>query len=247
MNKSAAGHSAAKTWIWPLIVTFAMVKLVLLFIPGDLVRHLGVAGVLIAVPLAHGGRANLGFFVPGLLRRPERLLGSYFCLIYAVLPYALLMFFLPNELPQARLELRNWVLSVPGISAILIAPVAEEFYFRGWLLNTQLKSAAGAASQQSSKLTFGAMAWICYSNALLFWILHIPVQPGAFDVWVEALKNGMVPVSPGPFLLGLVTCALTLMTGTPRSALIFHMLANALGPMWWPLLRDQTLRSFFYY
>jgi hypothetical protein len=88
---------------------------------------------------------------------------------------------------------------------------------------------------------------ICYLNGLLFWLMHFPIPANFVALWGDALSRGMIPLSPGPFLLGLTTAAMTISSGTPRSALIFHVLANSLGPLWWPLLSDQNVRSFFYF
>jgi membrane protease YdiL (CAAX protease family) len=228
-----------------LMLTFVLVKFIVSAAVTEGFRHLGVAAVLFLVPLIHAGRTS--FFYPDLFRRAQSLWAAIICLGYVLLPLLIVLIAFPDEWLRIRLDLQSWVFSVSGLAAVILAPLAEEFYFRGWLLKWQCESACTTAQQSTDTRSWAMNLKICYVNALLFWVLHIPVTENFFEVWGEALKKGLIPVSPGPFLLGLTTSLLVMISGTPRSALVFHALANALGPLWWPLLREHHIRSIFYF
>lgn len=243
MNKTRASNRNFGSALLTFIAAFLSIKILGSEIYDQVLRHIAVAAVLLIFPVLH--RRSSLFFFRNLTERARHSWGGYFCLIYALIPVLILLVQYPQEWTRARLELARWTLSTAGLSAVLVAPLAEEFFFRGWLLSIQVE-------WQKSRETLSAQsvincAWLCYWNALFFWIFHIPIQSGMLEVWKDALSRGLVPLSPGPFLLGLTACALTRISGTPRAALLFHSLANALGPLWWPLLRDQNLRSFFYF
>jgi membrane protease YdiL (CAAX protease family) len=161
-----------------------------------------------------------------------------FVLAYFLLPLVLNLLFLSESWTQTKSNWQDWVLSEVGLLSILAAPIAEEYFFRGWLLKRQWE-----ALESLPRKSFWTAFKTCYVNALVFWLMHMPID---LNLWKQALLVGAVPASPGPFLLGLVTCLLTLRTGNLRAAILFHAVANASGPLWWPLMASENLRSIFY-
>jgi membrane protease YdiL (CAAX protease family) len=242
-------HGAAATQSLPklfllLLIAFFAIKLLAAGISNVLFRHVCVAFVLFILPFA--GSLRTASFFSEILRRPKNNWGYFVCLAYVFTPIFIVGFVYPEQWTAVSIELRNWILSPSGFSAVFIAPLAEEFFFRGWLLNSQLERAQERLTQATNRPAASDAFWVCYFNALCFWILHIPVHAGFFAHWAEALSHGAVPVSPGPFFLGFVAAGLTVLTRTPFAALMIHSLANALGPLWMPLLRDHGLLNYFY-
>ncbi len=225
-----------QTTVFTLLFAFVFSKCVLVWIPQDWLRHLLVAGVLFLLPNLVG-QGQLPEKVRGI-RTGKITSADSICLVYLVVPILLNFIFLPARWQLTIGELANWIFSEVGFFSIIAAPLAEEYFFRGWLLAKQV-----AASGTEMSRPFLHSAKICYSNALIFWILHMPVD---VNLWKDSLLEGQIPMSPGPFLLGFVTCAMTLRTGNLRSAILFHALANATGPLWWPLLANDLWRSIFY-
>jgi membrane protease YdiL (CAAX protease family) len=225
-----------------LLIAFLMIKVSALVIPELFVRHLGVACVLFGLP-AMSVRRSYSFFSE-IIRRPKNYWGYLVCFLYILIPVIILGTVYSAQWNKAFAETKQWILSSEGFSAIIIAPVAEEFFFRGWLLKAQI---ALAEQKQSTKALSGAgLFWICYFNALFFWLLHFPVSPDMFALWSQALAQGVLPVPTGPFFLGIIAASLTLLTGNPAAALLIHSLSNTLGPLWWPLLRDFGMLNYFY-
>jgi len=219
-----------------LIVAFIGIKALQHVLAADTPRHLLVALLLLLLPAVFGSsslRSTLREILLTRLRLEDAAVLGFF-----LLPIVCNVLFLPESWQQARINWQSWVWSELGLLSLLCAPIAEEYFFRGWLLKRQL----GVLAQRSS-LGFSAMLKLCYFNALAFWIMHMPID---LNMWREALPVGAVPVSPGSFLLGLMTSVLTLRTGNIRAALLFHAVANASGPLWWPLLGMDSLRSLFY-
>ncbi|MFZ9519493.1 MAG: CPBP family intramembrane glutamic endopeptidase [Silvanigrellaceae bacterium] len=244
MNKSASFMQVLTGLAFVYVLAFLLVKTISVFLGAEMTGHFAIAGVLVLLPLIHRrGDALRAFNILGKAKSPWAGLA---CFAYALLPILLLMLFYPQEWLRARIELGRWFFSGPGMLAIFLAPVAEEFFFRGWLLNAQMKSAR-AASATHEKTGWMDGLKVCYINALLFWLMHVPLPSNFVSLWSDALSTGQIPLSPGPFLLGLATSAMTLTSGSPRSALVFHMLANTMGPVWWPLLSDHHVRNFFYF
>lgn len=245
MNKSAAESRTLLRIGLTFIAAFLLIQWVLRAVHHDLTRHLGVAVILIMLPL-WSSRRNDSIF-PDFFHRSRNSWGAIFCACYCLVPVFFLSVGMPGEISGALLNLQKWLFSAPGFAAVIIAPLSEEFFFRGWLLKNQLRRSHVSQIQKLETSSMSSLFWICYFNALLFWLFHIPIQEGFLQQWTDALAQGRVPVSPGPFLLGLVASLLTVLTGTPRAAMGFHMLANALGPLWLPLLGNDSIRSFFYY
>lgn len=245
MNKSSADSQTLLRISLIFIAAFCLIQWVLRAVHHDLMRHLGVAVILFTLPLLASGRNES---ISSDVFRPARnSWGAVFCVCYFLVPAFFLLFGMTGASSGAFLNLQRWLLSAPGFAAVIIAPLSEEFFFRGWLLKSQLQRVDASRMKNSETSSLSTLFWVCYLNALLFWLFHFPIQVGFLKQWSEALAQGRVPVSPGPFLLGLVASLLTVLTGTPRAAMVFHMLANALGPLWLPLLGNELLRSFFYY
>jgi membrane protease YdiL (CAAX protease family) len=219
-----------------LLVAFIGIKGLQHFLREDILRHLMVAILLMATPVVFGGASIFESFRGALKARLRW--EDILVLAFLLLPVVCNILFLPASWHETRLNWQNWVWSELGLLSLLAAPIAEEYFFRSWLLQRQLK----AELEQTTQSLWG-MVRICYLNALLFWIMHMPID---LNQWMQALRIGAVPASPGPFLLGLVTCGLTIRTGNIRAAIFFHGIANASGPLWWPLLGSDFVRSFFY-
>lgn len=206
---------------------------------GETARHILLAGALVGiVVLLPFPKTALN---EGNSRQRGWCFGDSVCLVYGILPFLLNVFLRPVPWNSMLAEFAVWLTSAAGLFSICLAPVAEEFFFRGWLLQGQ----KAVIEQRDSKGAFLSGHWwgICYLNALIFWLLHAPLD---VSVWRWALAEGKIPVSLGPFFLGLATCSLTLFFGRLRPAIVFHMLANALGPVWHPLLSSDAVRSIFY-
>lgn len=245
MTKSAAGKNGYLSTILCLVSAFVLVKAMSPAIAADLPRHFAVGAVLILLPILAFRPSAL--FFKKILTRSENRWGAWFCIAYVFAPVLILVLAFPEQWPEARIELLRWNLSTAGLSAVLLAPLAEEFFFRGWLLNFQRAKSSTEHSPTVKIRSVREWFWLCYLNAIIFWIFHIPIDEDFWTVWMNALEKGLVPLSPGPFFLGFVTTALTLFSGNPRMAIIFHALANASGPLWWPILSNETLRSVFYF
>jgi membrane protease YdiL (CAAX protease family) len=209
------------------------------FASGDKARHLLLAGALVGiVTLLPFPKTAIN---EGNCRQRGWCFGDSVCLVYGVLPFLLNAFFRPVPWNSLLAEFAVWLTSTAGLFSIFLAPVAEEYFFRGWLLHGQI----AVIEQKDVRGASFRSRWlgICYVNALIFWLLHAPMDVPA---WRWALAEGKIPVSLGPFFLGLVTCSLTLFSGRLRPAIVFHMLANALGPVWHPLLSSDAVRAIFY-
>lgn len=222
--------------VFTLLFAFVFSKCVLFWIPQDWLRHLLVAGVLFLLPNLVG-QGQLLEKVRGI-RVGKITSADSLCLVYLVVPILLNFILLPARWQLTVGEWVNWIFSEVGFFSILAAPLAEEYFFRGWLLAKQVTTFGSETSR-----SFLHSAKICYFNALIFWMLHMPIDA---NLWKDSLMEGQIPMSPGPFLLGFVTCGMTLRTGNLRSAIVFHALANATGPLWWPLLANDLWRSIFY-
>jgi len=136
------------------------------------------------------------------------------------------------------LQWQLWLAAGSSLASIVLAPIAEEIFFRGWLLKHQLHQVSNEPS-----IPVFVQAKIIYVNALIFWLMHAPVN---FELWRHSLSEGLIPLSPGPFLLGVVVTALTMKTGHLRAAILFHAIANSHGPLWWPILKYDWVRHLFY-
>lgn len=120
---------------------------------------------------------------------------------------------------------------------MLLAPLYEEIFFRGAFLYTL---------QQCFSILFKnerASFWSVYVSALVFWVFHIPLNG---QVWSEALAQGGIPASPGPFLLGIVCGIITIKDKSILFAVLFHVLANSLGIFWEQIIRNEHLLQMFY-
>ncbi|NBO39374.1 CPBP family intramembrane metalloprotease [bacterium] len=217
-------------------IAFVVLKIVLAAALQDWLKHVLVALALFAIPvLSRGNNRSILRKIFAAKKNPH---AQWVCLAYFILPLILHSFVQPQEWFRTRLEWQQWILSEPGMAAIVLAPLSEEFFFRGWLLRAQ-QERRGSAEHAS-----GLQAvWICYINALVFWIFHAPVSLGQ---WHLALRHGQMPLSPGPFFLGFIVAGLTMWSGNLRAAIIFHMIANAMGPVWLPLLANESIRALFY-
>ncbi|MEY4065809.1 MAG: Type prenyl endopeptidase Rce1-like [Pseudomonadota bacterium] len=228
-----------KRLVLGLFFAFLSVKAGKEWMSGDTLRHLFLACALVGIA--------------SLLRLPkivsnqgnDKARGRWFadvvCLVYGLAPFLLNALFKPMHWMTTLADTASWLTSSSGIFSVFLAPVVEEYFFRGWLLNGQRTLYEPPQSETES--TGSRWLMLCYTNALFFWALHAPFD---WSVWKLALSDGKMPMSLGPFFLGLVTCALTLFSGSLRPAIVFHLLANALGPVWQPLLSSETLRSVFY-
>ncbi|MEY3901517.1 MAG: hypothetical protein RL189_823, partial [Pseudomonadota bacterium] len=208
MTKSAAGKNSYSSTILCLVTAFVLVKAITPAIAADLPRHFAVGAVLILLPIVVF-RQSASFFKTIFLSSENRW-GEWFCIAYLFVPVFILVLFFPEQWPQARIAMERWNLSAAGLSAVLLAPVAEEFFFRGWLLNFQRTRVHAEPVTAVNIRNVREWFWLCYLNAIVFWIFHVPITEDFPAVWMQALEKGVVPLSPGPFFLGFVTSALTL-------------------------------------
>lgn len=219
-----------------LIIAFLSIKLVISLSLQEWLSHFIIALILLALPLSTNE-----------LRLPYRIIraiyakwsqGDAICLAYFLAPLLLNLIFLPQHWHSASFNWLKWSFSQFGLSSIIIASVAEELFFRGWLIDRQL---LGQSSKK--KMSQFAIFKICYVNALIFWFMHFPID---LTLWKEALFKGQIPASPGPFLLGMVCSYLSIRAGHLRPSILFHAIANSSGPLWWPLLSQDLIRNLFY-
>lgn len=112
-------------------------------------------------------------------------------------------------------------------TAVVAAPLYEEIYFRGALLDHQ-KRAVDAFCESSKHF------WVCYFNALVFWLFHAPWK---VEVWVQALSQGGIPIGPGAFLLGFYLAHQKMLGAKLWECVCVHALANLFGDLFqlWPL------------
>jgi membrane protease YdiL (CAAX protease family) len=137
------------------------------------------------------------------------------------------------DLPQI---LNPLALPAASLAAVLVVPFYEEFFFRG-----ALQPRVGTLLQARFDERCAAL-WSIYIVALLFWVFHAPVH---LEAWRVAWARGGIPLSPGPFLLGLVCGFIRWRDASIWFAIIFHALANLLGPLWAGLLPPSILGMFY--
>ncbi len=118
-----------------------------------------------------------------------------------------------------------------------LAPVYEEIFFRGALLLALNRLLSEFFNQKQ------VFYWSIYLSAIIFWIFHFPTS---FDLWKAALSQGGLPLSPGPFMLGLVCAFIAQKDGSCVYAIILHVLANSCGELWGQIITNETLLRLFY-
>lgn len=219
-----------------VILAFLGVKACIHLVSNEVLSHVLVAVLLLTLASLSTGLSLTQRLRDSLRGGPD--LQDGVCFGFLALPLALNLIFLPHEWHQTSQIWKQWILSISGLCSIVLAPVAEEVFFRGWLLSRQIEKCQGEFRQNAFEI-----GKACYLNALVFWVMHFPID---LHLWKNAFLRGHIPISPGPFLLGLATACLTLRSGHLRAAIIFHAIANATGPLWWPLLANDFVRSLFY-
>ena len=139
----------------------------------------------------------------------------------------------------------------------VLTPFGEEIFFRGSLLrwknrpflfsgvtpNPRPEASSIASAIASGRERRFMMFWSIYLSSIVFWIFHL--DP-AVDVF-QMLANGTIPLPLGPFLLGLCCGWLAWKDNCLFFAMVFHGLANVLGPLWRPILENVELFSLFYF
>lgn len=162
--------------------------------------------------------------------KPSKRFGPWVCLGY-ILSCFLLFILLGkmSELPLALEDLvqQNFYLL---LFTSIFAPIYEEVFFRGTLLNYQ-------------KETLSRSGIAIYINGLTFWLFHAPLN---YSIWKTALSIGALPIGPGPFLLGIVCATIAYLDKSIFWAIVFHILANSMGPFWMRLIEDQKIFQLFY-
>jgi membrane protease YdiL (CAAX protease family) len=219
-----------------LLFAFLLVKMLLVVFSGGWLAQLLVPFLLVIIAAVWGGRC-LWSQVRALFQSPPDW-GDGVCFVFFVVPVLLSATFYNEGSAESFTNWRLWLVSSSSLFSIVFAPIAEELFFRGWLLRQQRIRCA-----ENHTLTVSDQLKIIYLNAFAFWLMHAPLEP---KLWIDSLHEGSVPMSPGPFLLGLVTAALTLNLGHLRAAVLFHAIANSQGPLWWPLLKHDWVRQLFY-
>lgn len=163
--------------------------------------------------------------------RPQGIFGWKICVGYlSLLVFAHVAF---NKLPELFKTLGllirpDWLPTLLTLSVLV--PIYEEAFFRGALL-TRMKS------------RFCNKGMLVYINSLIFWVFHAPFDR---EVWSSALSQFALPLGPGPFLLGLVCATIAVKDNSIFWAIVFHALANALGPVWANIISNPTIFGLFY-
>lgn len=219
-----------------LLSVFLLVKLILVLFSDGWFPQVVVPLLLAIIALWLGGK-SFARELTKILRSPPDWADGV-CLFFFIFPLIVSATLFSESMLESLLQWRVWLVAGSSLFSIVLAPIAEEMFFRGWLLKQQLHQ----LSHEPSVPVF-AQAKIIYVNALVFWLMHAPVD---FELWRHALSEGLMPMSPGPFLLGVVVAVLALKTGHLRAAILFHAIANSHGPLWWPILKYDWLRHLFY-
>ncbi len=190
---------------------------------------LGGTALLVGSPLRSG--------LKSLLARPSSALGAVLSCGYLAFVVTAYVVVHPESWRFDLLQLLNpLALPASALAAVLVVPFYEELFFRA-----ALQQRVGALLQSRLEDRQAAL-WAIYIVALLFWLFHAPFQP---DAWRVAWSRGGIPLSPGPFFLGLVCGFIRWRDGSIWFAIIFHALANLLGPLWAGLLPPSLLGMFY--
>lgn len=171
------------------------------------------------------------------LMAPRTRVGYRVCLLYFMVTMGAFMLS-HSGLWQHRLPLllAERVTDSGILWVAVAAPLYEEIFFRGALQS--IVSARLGQSRTSSR----AQWWAVYVTALVFWLFHVPWD-GA--IWQAAIAAGGLPLSPGPFLVGLACGAVVVIDRSLVMAVILHGLANFVGPLWAFVLPGAVIPWFF--
>lgn len=219
-----------------LIFAFLLIKIILAVFAASWLAHLFVP--LLLIVFSFGSDGKIQWQKIRLSLRAPRGWADIVCVAFFIFPILMNVLFFGDSAVGTLLIWRDWLLSDTAIFSVLLAPLAEELFFRGWLLQKQLDR-----ELVHNEFALARQLKIIYLNALVFWFMHAPVK---LTLWEEALSEGMLPMSPGPFFLGLVVATFALKTKHLRAAILFHAIANSHGPLWWPILKFEWLRHLFY-
>lgn len=174
------------------------------------------------------------------LQRPTGRAGYRLSMGYFLLTVAIFAALNANDWQNTFPIIISDALSSNGfLLAVLAAPVYEEFFFRGCVQPAVLQQIKTALPENSSS---SHSNWSIYLSALIFWIFHIPLAPSA---WAQAWATNAIPVSPGPFILGLACGFLANKESSIWFAVLLHIFANLLGPIWGNIL-PTSIMPFFY-
>lgn len=173
-----------------------------------------------------------------IMKKPDSRWGLRVCLCYFVFTMAAFLLFAGDDRGRKAIDAlaRNSV-DFEAVAAWLLAPIYEEMLFRGALL---------FALRQTFEILLknkNVAPWSVYLTALVFWLFHFPMQ---IEVWATAWEHGALPLSPGPFLLGIVCAALVVLDSSLWYAIVFHALANFSGVFWAHVLTHPAVFGLFY-
>ena len=102
----------------------------------------------------------------------------------------------------------GWLLLIPAVMTIVLAPLFEELYFRGVLLR-------GLLGAWRTRLAIVGVAGSVLVDAALFGIAHLGI-----DEWIQL---------PGLVALGVVLCVLAIRTGRLGPSILTHAGFNLLA------------------
>jgi len=174
------------------------------------------------------------------LQAPTGRVGYRVSLGYLLLTVAIFAALNPGNWQNLFPHIVNSAFSSNGfLLAVFAAPIYEEFFFRGCLQPAIFKEIKVAVPEKSSSEKSN---WSIYLSALIFWAFHIPLAPSA---WLQAWEVNAIPISPGPFFLGLACAFLANRESSILYAVLLHMFANLMGPIWGGMLPASVL-PFFY-
>ena len=203
--------------------------------------HLALAAILLS-PLLFIGRFPRLF--PGIRWVPLRECKLGLLLIASYVVISILIFSLLTNDNQPQFWSIPGVLNSYSISYLMVfcglVPLTEEIFFRSFVYGLQNLS----TNVCFEKAEFFQKLKLIYTNALIFWLFHIPAD---WSIILESLQSGSFPLPLGPFFLGVVCATLAMKEGTLIWAILLHALANASAPFWGEALTRLGVFHWFYF
>lgn len=187
-----------------------------------------VAAVLLVGPGWKAGLKRLGLSGPNIGRQISIGIRGAFLIspwVYLVNVVANLIFYAnPHEVMKMldnHLDQSTAILA--GVSAVILAPLAEEVLFRGMLLGTLIRmSRKVPATDRQIPVQFANIA-----TSLFFAVLHANAWPAPIGIFVFSLGLGKLYIATGRLLPCVIAHALFNYTGV--LGMLFAVLAKKAG------------------
>jgi membrane protease YdiL (CAAX protease family) len=232
-------HAALATWFALLTIVTELVTRSRKEVSGETLLGSNALVAPQIPPTSCNHSAGLRYF--HWLGRPQSTFGAAAVAVYATA--SLFVYTTSSKEDQRELTFGLHLFAPDGLSQLIlvavIVPLYEEIYFRGALLFALSSNKAKLDFDIWRKLAFHPV----YLSALLFWLAHLPASARVIG---EHLAEGSLPLSPGTFLLGLVCGIVAWKDKSIWGAVFLHALANASGPLWYPLLSQSDIFQWFY-